>query len=51
MRGTAEKRDSGLLKWIRMGGIRRLKENCSQIIMINVYQHFEKVSFAIYLQN
>ena len=29
IRGTAKKRDSGLLKWIRMGGIRRLKQNCS----------------------
>ena len=28
IRGTVEKRDSGFLKWIRMGGIRRLKENC-----------------------
>ena len=41
-----EKRESGFLKWIRMGGIRRLKENCSKIIKINVYQHFEKVCFA-----
>ena len=29
IRGTEEKWYSGLLKWIRMGGIRRLKENCS----------------------
>ena len=29
IRVTAEKRDSGLLKWIRMGDIGRLKKNCS----------------------
>ena len=27
--GTEERRDYGPLKCIRMGGIRRLKENCS----------------------
>ena len=29
IRGTAEKRDSGLLKWMKMEDIRHLKENCS----------------------
>ena len=41
--GATEKKDAGLVKSIRMGGIRLLKENCSQITVINVRQHFEKV--------
>ena len=32
--GTAEKRDSGLVQSIRMGGIRRLKENWSTCVNI-----------------
>ena len=47
--GTAEKRDTGLVNSVRMGGFRRLKENWSEITMINVRQHFEKVCLAISL--
>ena len=39
---NGKKGDSRLLKSIRMGGIRHLNENWSQIIMINVSQQFEK---------